>query len=173
MQATLGRLKRPPQCCFGFRTLAVTVDRRRRAAHIRAVLLAVPSRRTRALSQKRLGSRSFGFLARLPNRRCTHLALVGHFLIIEKLEDHDIRAPILGMGREVAISRRIPVLVKPRRTVTIFHWGLPSTSHELQPPGSPFVSTLRIPTGSDTCVEAEDRATERMSFLVTILRSLT
>ena len=33
---------------------------------------------------------------------------VGHFLIIAKLEDHDIRVPILGMGREVAISRRIP-----------------------------------------------------------------
>jgi hypothetical protein len=30
----------------------------------------------------------------------------------KKLEDHDIRAPILGMGREVAIARRIPVLVK-------------------------------------------------------------
>jgi len=31
------------------------------------------------------------------------LALVGQFLIIAKLEDHDIRAPILGIGREVAI----------------------------------------------------------------------
>ena len=30
----------------------------------------------------------------------------------KKLEDHDVRVPILGMGREVAISRRIPVLVK-------------------------------------------------------------
>ena len=34
------------------------------------------------------------------------------FLIIVKLEDHDIRAPILGMGREVASSRRIRVLFK-------------------------------------------------------------
>ena len=38
----------------------------------------------------------------------TILALVGHFLIVAKLEDHDVRVPILGMGREVAISRRIP-----------------------------------------------------------------
>jgi hypothetical protein len=28
------------------------------------------------------------------------------------LEDHDIRFPILGMGREVAILRCIPILVK-------------------------------------------------------------
>jgi len=28
-----------------------------------------------------------------------------------KLEDHDIRVPILGMSREVAIARCIPVLV--------------------------------------------------------------
>ena len=40
------------------------------------------------------------------------MGLITHFLIIVKLEDHDIRVPILGMGREVAISRRIPVLVK-------------------------------------------------------------
>ena len=33
-------------------------------------------------------------------------------LIIVKLEDHDIRAPILGMGVVMAISRCIPVLVK-------------------------------------------------------------
>jgi hypothetical protein len=32
------------------------------------------------------------------------------FLIIVKLEDHDIRAPIFGMEREVAISRRIRIL---------------------------------------------------------------
>ena len=38
-----------------------------------------------------------------------------------KVPDHDIRVPILGMGREVAISRGIPILVKPRRTVTTFH----------------------------------------------------
>jgi hypothetical protein len=37
---------------------------------------------------------------------------MGHFLIIVKLEDHDVRVPILGMGREVAILRRFPVLVK-------------------------------------------------------------
>ena len=47
-----------------------------------------------------------------PGRRASILALVSSSLIIIKLEDHDIRAPILGMGREVAISRRIPVLVK-------------------------------------------------------------
>ena len=35
------------------------------------------------------------------------------FLIIVKLEDHHIRPPILGMRREVAISRCI------RRTVTL------------------------------------------------------
>jgi hypothetical protein len=40
------------------------------------------------------------------------LALVGQFLIIVKLEDHDIRAPILGMGRVVALSRRIGILFK-------------------------------------------------------------
>ena len=41
----------------------------------------------------------------------TILALIGPSLIIVKLEDHDVRAPILRMGREVALSRRIPVLV--------------------------------------------------------------
>ncbi len=41
----------------------------------------------------------------------TILALVGHFLIIAKIKDHDIRVPIFGMGREVASSRHIPVLV--------------------------------------------------------------
>ena len=30
----------------------------------------------------------------------------------EKMKDHDICVPILGMGREVARFRRIPVLVK-------------------------------------------------------------
>jgi hypothetical protein len=40
------------------------------------------------------------------------LVLVGQFLFIVKLEENDISAPILGMGREVAISRCIPVLVK-------------------------------------------------------------
>jgi hypothetical protein len=33
----------------------------------------------------------------------TVLAPIGNFLTIVKLEDHDIRALILGMGREVAI----------------------------------------------------------------------
>ena len=92
------------------RTLAVTADRRVSAAHIRAVLLAdrCHDRNHGALAQRRLSSRSLGFLARWPSRRGTILTLVGHFLIIAKLEDHDIRAPILGMGREVAILRRIP-----------------------------------------------------------------
>ena len=67
-------------------------------------------RRLRDQRQKRLGPRSLGFLARWLSRRGTILALVGHFLIIAKLEDHDIRVPILGMGREVAISRRIRIL---------------------------------------------------------------
>ena len=44
------------------------------------------------------------------SRRVTILALVGQFLIIAKLEDHDIRVPILGMGRVMAISRRIRIL---------------------------------------------------------------
>lgn len=38
------------------------------------------------------------------------MALGGHFLIV-KLEDHDVRVPVLGMGGEVAIARCIPVLV--------------------------------------------------------------
>ena len=36
-------------------------------------------------------------------RRVTILTLLGPSLIIVKLEDHNIRAPILGMGRKVAI----------------------------------------------------------------------
>ena len=40
------------------------------------------------------------------------LAPIGHFLIFVKLEDHDIRAPILGMGHEVAIKRDIGSLFK-------------------------------------------------------------
>jgi hypothetical protein len=43
------------------------------------------------------------FLARQPGRRLSSA-------IIVKLEDHDIRAPILGMSREVAISRCIRIL---------------------------------------------------------------
>ena len=31
---------------------------------------------------------------------------------VKKMKDHDVRVLILGMGREVAIARRIPVLVK-------------------------------------------------------------
>jgi hypothetical protein len=46
-------------------------------------------------------------------RRSTILTLIGPSLIFVKLEDHDIRAPILGMGREVARSRHVPVLVIP------------------------------------------------------------
>jgi hypothetical protein len=39
-------------------------------------------------------------------------ALAGHSLvIIVKLKDHDIRVPIIGMGRVVAISRDIRLLV--------------------------------------------------------------
>jgi hypothetical protein len=48
---------------------------------------------------------------RWPDRSGTILALVGHFLIIVKFEQHDIRALMFGMGREVAIYRCIPVLV--------------------------------------------------------------
>ena len=40
----------------------------------------------------------------------TILVLVGHFLIVVTFEDHDIRVSVLGMGREVAIVRCIPVL---------------------------------------------------------------
>jgi hypothetical protein len=32
--------------------------------------------------------------------------------LTEKIEDHDVRPPILGMGRVMAIARRVPVLVK-------------------------------------------------------------
>ena len=67
-------------------------------------------RRLRDQRQKHLGPWSLGLLARWLSRRVTILALAGHFLIIAKLEDHDIRVPILGMGREVAISRRIRIL---------------------------------------------------------------
>ena len=38
-------------------------------------------------------------------RRGSNPALIGHSLIFVKLEDDYIRAPILGMGREVALSR--------------------------------------------------------------------
>jgi hypothetical protein len=40
----------------------------------------------------------------------TVLAAIGDFLIIVKLEDHDIRVPILGMGCEVSSSRCIRIL---------------------------------------------------------------
>ena len=62
--------------------------------------------------QKRFGPRSLGFPAQWFSRRVTILALAGHYLIIAKIEDHDIRALIFGMDREVAISRFIPVLAK-------------------------------------------------------------
>jgi hypothetical protein len=50
--------------------------------------------------------------SRRRSRRVTIPALLGHFLTIAKLEGHDIRVLIFGMGREVAISRCIPVLVE-------------------------------------------------------------
>ncbi len=46
-------------------------------------------------------------------RRKTIPTLLGQFLIIAKLEEHDIGVSILGMGRVVAISRHNPVLAKP------------------------------------------------------------
>ena len=54
----------------------------------------------------------YWFLAHRPNRRVTILTLLGQLIIIAKLEDDDIGAPILGMGREVAIFRCNPILVK-------------------------------------------------------------
>src|SRR4051812_21112715 len=39
--------------------------------------------------------------------------LLGQFSIIAKLEDHDIRVLIFGMGREVARFRHLPVLSIP------------------------------------------------------------
>jgi hypothetical protein len=72
---------------------------------------------------------------RRPSRRGTILALLGHFLIIAKPEDHDIRAPILGMGREVARLRHIPVLVIATanrydlpRTVLLARFSISSTA---------------------------------------------
>jgi len=79
--------------------------------------------------QRQKRSRALGLLARLPNRRSTHLALVGQFLFIVKLKDHDIRAPILGMGRVVAIYRRIHVLAK----ATTNSHDLPRTQLTLAP----------------------------------------
>ena len=38
--------------------------------------------------------------------------MIGQFLIVAKLEEHDIRVLILGMGREVARLRHIPILAK-------------------------------------------------------------
>ena len=61
----------------------------------------------------------------MPSRGDTNLAFAGPFLI-EKMKDHDIRAPILGMGREVASFRRIWILLiatsnlhDPERTVLL------------------------------------------------------
>jgi hypothetical protein len=62
--------------------------------------------------QKPLGPRPLGFFARRPGRWIAILALVGRSIISVKLEDHDIRAPILGMGREVSSSRSIRILFK-------------------------------------------------------------
>ena len=75
-------------------------------AHAMEVLIC-PSRDQR---QKRLALFSGPRTPAQPTG--TILALIGHFLIIVKLEDHDIRALILGMGREVAISRGIRILFK-------------------------------------------------------------
>ena len=57
-------------------------------------------------------NRHSGVSSRRPSRRLTILALLGQLLIIVKIEDHDVRAPIFGMGREVAISRRVRILFK-------------------------------------------------------------
>jgi hypothetical protein len=43
----------------------------------------------------------------LPSRRGTRLALVGQFLVIAKLEEHDVRAPIFGVARVATIQRYI------------------------------------------------------------------
>ena len=48
------------------------------------------------------------------------LALGGHFLIIVKLEDHDVRVPILGMGRGSGeLAPHPDPRSRPRRTFTI------------------------------------------------------
>ena len=52
------------------------------------------------------------WLARWPSRRAAILALIGQFLTMAKLEDHDVRASIFGMGRVVAIKRGIGILFK-------------------------------------------------------------
>ena len=66
----------------------------------------------------------------------TILALVGQFLIVAKLEDHDVRVPILGMGREVAIYAPHPVLVEshdePSRPSTDGSAGSASRSGQLR-----------------------------------------
>ena len=61
-------------------------------------------------ASSRLGPRSLAFLARRPIWREAILGRVGQFLFIVKLENHDICAPIAGMGREVAIFRCIRIL---------------------------------------------------------------
>ena len=56
-------------------------------------------------------------MAKLATTGSSHAGPVGEAIlalivpIIVKLEDHDIRAPIFGMGRVVAISRDIRILV--------------------------------------------------------------
>ena len=98
-----------------------------------------------------------GFLARRPSRRATILTLIGHSLIIVKLEDHDIRVTILGMGREVAISRRIRILFKshdePSRSSTdgsaraafdlINRLGKPADKGCVDHYGCPYLATAR------------------------------
>ena len=97
-------------------------------------------RRLRDQRQKHLGLWSLGLLARWLSRCVTILALAGHFLIIVKIEDHDIRVPILGMGREVAIFRRIRILFKTttnlhdlERTVLLAPVSIRSTARESRP----------------------------------------
>ena len=46
-------------------------------------------------------------------RRDAILAYVGHFPIIVKPKDHDIRVPIFGMGRVVEISRVAEINMTP------------------------------------------------------------
>ena len=69
-------------------------------------------RDTYELTGRRGAAGDYWVLARRPSRRGTILTLIGPSLIFVKLEDHDIRAPIFGMGREVAISRRIRIQMR-------------------------------------------------------------
>ena len=63
--------------------------------------------------KRRFGGRCNSSRADLAHGRAgaQSLALVSRSLIIVKLPDHDICVPIFGMGRVVAISRGIRILV--------------------------------------------------------------